>query len=257
MRFASIGSGSKGNATLVDVDDRLVMIDCGFSVRETIRRMQLLGVDPGQLDALLVTHEHSDHSSGVARLSRKYKVPVYMTHGTCSTGRFEGSHEFRLFNCEDHFSIGNLEVTAVAVPHDAIEPCQYRLSCAGKNLGLLTDLGSVTPHVVSSYRVCQALILEFNHDLDMLRSGPYPWPLKQRVASRHGHLSNREAAEGIPELDSSHLQWVVLYHLSRTNNLPALAVDSVGEALSREGSPAEICVTSQFEPSPWMEIAPR
>jgi len=251
VRFASIGSGSKGNATLVDVDDRLVMIDCGFSVRETIRRMQLLGVDPGQLDALLVTHEHSDHSSGVARLSRKYKVPVYMTHGTCSTGRFEGSHEFRLFNCEDHFSIGNLEVTAVAVPHDAIEPCQYRLSCAGKNLGLLTDLGSVTPHVVSSYRDCQALILEFNHDLDMLMQGEYPQPLKQRVGGDWGHLNNEQAASILAQVDLPGLRHLVVAHVSEKNNTRERAEQALERVLD---SLERVVWADQSEGFGWLQV---
>ena len=137
MRFASLGSGSKGNATLVQAMDTLVMVDCGFSLRETLRRLSLLGVEPQQLDAVLVTHEHSDHSSGVAALSRKYQLPVYLSHGTANAGRCDGSHELRCFNCEDAFAIGELEVKAVTVPHDAAEPCQYRLEHGGLSLGIL------------------------------------------------------------------------------------------------------------------------
>ena len=147
MQFASLGSGSKGNSTLVRAGDTLVMIDCGFSVRETVRRLARLNVEPRQLDAILVTHEHSDHSSGVAALSRKFEVPVYLTHGTFSTGRCDGSADLRCFNCEDDFTIGCLSVKAVAVPHDAAEPCQYRLGWKDYSLGILTDLGSITPHV--------------------------------------------------------------------------------------------------------------
>ena len=122
MRFASLGSGSKGNATLVAAGDPLVMIDCGFSQRETVRRLARLGVEPSRLDAILVTHEHSDHSSGVAGFSRRHEIPVYLTHGTFSTGRIDGCFETRLFNCDEQFRVGCLDILAVAVPHDAVEP---------------------------------------------------------------------------------------------------------------------------------------
>jgi len=128
VRFASLGSGSKGNATLVRAGDTLLMVDCGFSLRETVRRMERLGVRPEQLDAILVTHEHSDHCAGVAALSRRFGIPVYLSHGTAGTGRCDGSHHLRRFNAEDCFSVGCLEVRAVTVPHDAAEPCQFLLS---------------------------------------------------------------------------------------------------------------------------------
>ena len=218
MQFASLGSGSKGNATLVRAGATLVMIDCGFSLRETTRRLCRLGVEPQQLDAILVTHEHSDHSSGVAALSRKYQIPVYLTHGTSSTGRCEGCFELRCFNCEDDFTIGDLLVKAVAVPHDAVEPCQYRLTWQERTLGILTDLGSITPHVVDNYRACNSLLLEFNHDLPMLMAGSYPPHLKRRVGGDWGHLNNGQAADLLQQIDSAVLNHVVVAHISEKNN---------------------------------------
>jgi phosphoribosyl 1,2-cyclic phosphodiesterase len=218
VQFASLGSGSKGNATLVRADDTLVMIDCGFSLRETIRRMARLQVEPRQLDAILVTHEHADHSSGVAALSRKFHIPVYLTHGTFSTGRCDGSYDQRLFNCEDSFTIRSLSIKAVAVPHDAVEPCQYRLSWGEYTLGVLTDLGSITPHVIDNFRACHGLLLEFNHDLPMLLEGPYPPHLKQRVGGDWGHLNNLQAVELLRQIDCAALRHLVVAHISEKNN---------------------------------------
>jgi len=218
VQFASLGSGSKGNATLVRAGDTLVMIDCGFSLRETVQRMARLQVEPGQLDAILVTHEHSDHSSGVAALSRKFRIPVYLTHGTSKTGRCDGSHDLRRFNCEDEFDIGSLSIKAVAVPHDAAEPCQYRLSWGGYALGILTDLGSITPHVIDNFRTCHSLLLEFNHDLPMLLEGPYPPHLKQRVGGDWGHLSNIQAADLLRQINGTRLRHLVVAHISEKNN---------------------------------------
>ena len=218
MQFASLGSGSKGNSTLVRAGDTLVMIDCGFSLRETTRRLERLGVQPQQLDAILVTHEHSDHSSGVAGLSRKFEIPVYLTHGTSGTGRCDGGFEQRCFNCEDSFGVGELQVKAVAVPHDAAEPCQYRLTWQNHTLGVLTDLGSVTPHVINNFRSCHSLLLEFNHDLDMLLAGQYPPQLKRRVGGDWGHLNNDQAAALLRQIDHDDLRHLVVAHISEKNN---------------------------------------
>jgi phosphoribosyl 1,2-cyclic phosphodiesterase len=218
VQFASLGSGSKGNSTLVRAGATLVMIDCGFSLRQTIKRLQRLDVEPQQLDAILVTHEHSDHSSGVAALSAKFQIPVYLTHGTSGTGRCDGSFEQRCFNCEDSFAIGELLVKAVAVPHDAAEPCQYHLSCGDSRLGILTDLGSITPHVVENFRNCHSLLLEFNHDRAMLQEGHYPPHLKRRVGGDWGHLNNDQAAQFLRQIDSAMLKHLVVAHISEKNN---------------------------------------
>ena len=218
MWFASLGSGSKGNATLVRSADTLLMVDCGFSMRETTRRLAALDVRPEQIDAILVTHEHSDHCAGVASLSRRFQIPVYLTHGTAGTGRCDGSHSLLCFNSEDSFAIGSLQVKAVTVPHDAAEPCQYRLSSGGRSLGILTDLGSITPHVLDSYRDCHSLLLEFNHDLLMLQAGSYPPALKRRVGGDWGHLNNLQAAQLLRDLGAGRPGQLVVAHVSENNN---------------------------------------
>jgi len=251
VKFASLGSGSKGNATLVASSDTLLMIDCGFSMRETIRRLARLELDPVQLDGILVTHEHSDHSSGVAALSRKYQVPVYLTHGTYSSGRCDGAHTYHRFNCQESFLIGDIEVQPVAVPHDAREPCQYRLSHEQRSLGVLTDLGSITPHVVDSFAGCDGLVLEFNHDLQMLQAGSYPYALKRRVSGDWGHLNNHQAADLLAQLGPHDLHHLVVAHVSENNNSRKLAEQALASVL-----PAMDRVTwaEQKEGFAWLEI---
>lgn len=252
MQFASLGSGSKGNATLVRSGDTLVMIDCGFSLRDTERRMARLGAAPQQLDAILVTHEHADHSSGVAALSRKFHIPVYLTHGTFRTGRCDGSHAQRLFNCEDNFTIGDLSIKAVAVPHDAAEPCQYLLSSREYTLGILTDLGSITPHVIANFGACHSLLLEFNHDLPMLLEGPYPPHLKLRVGGDWGHLNNQQAVELLRQINCTALRHLVVAHISEKNNSRQLAQDallSVLESLDR------VTFAEQSSGFDWLSLA--
>jgi len=218
MRFASLGSGSKGNATLVRAGETLLMVDCGFSLRETKRRLARLSVQPEQLSAILVTHEHSDHCAGVASLSRNYRIPVYLTHGTARTGRCDGSHQLNCFNSEDAFTVGGVDVRAVTVPHDAAEPCQFLMSWQEQNLGILTDLGSVTPHVLECFRHCHSLLLEFNHDLSMLEAGRYPPALKRRVAGDWGHLNNLQAAQLLRQLGGAPVGHLVVAHISENNN---------------------------------------
>lgn len=227
MRFSSLGSGSKGNATLVAAGDTVLMVDCGFSLRETTRRLGHLDLEPEQLDAILVTHEHSDHSSGVAALSRRYDIPVYLTHGTAGTGRCDGSFELRHFDCEHQFVLGDITVTAVAVPHDAVEPCQYHFRANDRALGVLTDLGSITPHVIEHFSDCHGLVLEFNHDLPMLMAGAYPPPLKRRVAGDWGHLNNSQSAQLLQSLNLGQLRHLVVAHVSENNN----CAERVEEAL--------------------------
>lgn len=251
MRFASLGSGSKGNATLVQFQDTLLMIDCGFSVRETARRLARLDLSPADLSAILVTHEHSDHSSGVARLSRKYDIPVYLTHGTALTGRCDGAFDLNCFNCEDSFTIGSLAICAVAVPHDAAEPCQYRIDSGERSLGVLTDLGHVTRHVIDSYAGCHSLVVEFNHDEQMLQNGRYPPQLKRRVGGDWGHLNNRQAALLLRELDSALLNNLVVAHISENNNARELAEAALVEAT---GSAEGVVWACQNEGFGWLQV---
>ena len=218
MRFASLGSGSRGNATVFQQDDTTVLVDCGFSIRETERRLARLGLAATQLDAILVTHEHSDHCSGVGPLSRRFQIPVYMTHGTESSGRCGEVYAIHHFHSEAPFPVGRIGVMPITVPHDAREPCQFVLSSGPVRVGLLTDLGSITPLVIQHYEDCQALLLEFNHDADMLAEGPYPAALKQRIGGERGHLSNRQAAQLLTQLSGDSLRHLVIAHISAKNN---------------------------------------
>lgn len=256
MRFIILGSGSGGNALVVESGARRLMVDAGFSCREIESRLAKVGIDASRFDGLLLTHEHSDHSRGARRFASRHGVPVYATRGTLEELALEeNGHPIHPVSSGRPVAIGSFLIEPFAVPHDAREPIGVVIEDGnGSRLGLVADLGSRSRLAWGRLVELDALILEANHDLEMLRSGPYPWPLKQRVAGRHGHLSNRDAADGIPELDTSRLQWVVLYHLSRTNNLPELAREVIGEAVDRARSRAELCVTSQFGPTPWIAL---
>ena len=257
LRAAVLGSGSGGNAVVVESNGFRVLIDAGFSCKELERRMRLAGIDPASIGAVLLTHEHEDHIKGVDRFARKHRLPVYLTAGTM-LGTVLGEEVVpRTVRIESGrpFEVGPFAVEAFSIPHDAREPVGFVLQdSAGRRLGLAGDIGGRTQLAWGRLADLDCLLIETNHDLEMLRSGPYPWALKQRVAGRHGHLSNREAADGLPELLAARLRYVVLYHLSRTNNLPALAAAEVAETLAREGSAAEIVISSQFEPSSWLEV---
>jgi phosphoribosyl 1,2-cyclic phosphodiesterase len=254
MRFAFLGSGSEGNSLLVQAGDTTLMLDCGFSVSETVSRLSRLGLQAEQLDAILVTHEHSDHIGGVARLSRKFNLPVWMTHGTLLTqrGAFDDIAVTEL-NPHQCFTVGDIEVRPFLVPHDAREPVQYVLSDGMRRLGVLTDTGHITPHVVESLAGCHAMVLECNHDEEMLRNGRYPPSLKQRVGGRFGHLSNRQAAELLASLDISKLKHIVAAHLSKQNNRPELAARALSAVLSCRQE--EIRIASQSEGLGWILVA--
>lgn len=257
FRAAVLGSGSGGNAVVLESNGFRVLIDAGFSCKELERRLRLIGVEPATIRAVLLTHEHEDHVKGVDRFARKHRLPVYLTAGTMLGTVLGEEVAPRAVRIESGrpFEVGPFAVEAFSIPHDAREPVGFVFQDDhGRRLGLASDIGCRTQLAWGRLASLDGLLLETNHDLEMLRSGPYPWALKQRVASRHGHLSNREAADGLPELLSDRLRFVVLYHLSRTNNLPALAAAEVAETLCRAGSAAEIIISSQFEPSSWLAV---
>jgi phosphoribosyl 1,2-cyclic phosphodiesterase len=233
MRFASLGSGSDGNGLVVEADGTCVLIDCGFGVKDTVTRLERLGLEPSSLTAILVTHEHADHIGGVPAFAGKYDIPVWATFGTLAevSWRFEGMNRVYGFDTHDHFAIGALEVTPVAVPHDAREPVQFVIGDGARRMGVLTDLGVSTAHVEASLSGCDALVLECNHDLEMLARGDYPYSLKQRIAGRLGHLHNEAAAAILSRIDTSHLTHIVAAHLSRENNRPELARGALASAL--------------------------
>lgn len=252
MRFALLGSGSRGNATLVEVGDTLIMVDCGFPLVETEARLARLGIEPDRVTALLITHEHGDHASGIALFATRYNVPVWCTAGTrAACGKF-GLQYAQLFNPQRSFAIEALEITPITVPHDACEPTQFVFSDGGRRLGLLTDTGCITPHIRERLADCEALILECNHDREMLEQGPYPAKLKKRVGGRLGHLSNAQAAELLAELGCASLRHLVAAHLSEKNNTPQLARAALAEALDCE--PDWIQVATQDGGLGWREL---
>lgn len=231
MRIASLGSGSRGNATLIEDGDTAILVDLGFSVKEAVLRLKRLGRSPEDISAILVTHEHADHIHGVAPFARKFGTPVYMTPGTYNRDKMGLVPVMREVNSHRPFRVGGMGVEPIPVPHDAREPCQYILSANGHKVGVLTDLGHITPYVESQYACCDALLLECNHDVDMLASGPYPWPLKQRVGGIHGHLSNVQAAGLLEKVELARLQHLIICHISEKNNHPDLAVNAVREPI--------------------------
>lgn len=255
MRFASLGSGSEGNGTLISDDQDTLLLDCGFSAREAIRRMAERNVAADDLSAILVTHEHSDHVKGVARLANKAGIPVYCTWGTWSA-KLQGVLDDALLHViSPHraFNIGNLTIQPVPVPHDAREPCQFVIeSGCRKKLGILTDVGSITPYMIEMYQRCDALMLECNHDLVMLQEGPYPPSLKRRVAGHLGHLNNEQAADMLTRLDCTRLQHLVVTHISQKNNHPDLALSAIAQ--SRVCGSERIRVASQEAGFDWLTI---
>lgn len=230
IRFASLGSGSAGNALLVEHEATCLMLDCGFGLRETVIRLQRLGRQPADLAGILVTHEHGDHVGGVFRLARKFGLPIWMTHGTWGACREDDQGiDLRIIDSHRSFTLGDLEILPFPVPHDAREPVQYVFSGAGHRLGVLTDIGETTPHVCEVLSGCAGLVLEFNHDAAMLERSSYPISLKRRISGRYGHLENSAAAALLNMIDCSNLQHLVAAHLSERNNLPELVERLIGE----------------------------
>ena len=255
MRFALLGSGSEGNALVVQAGATALLMDCGFSVAETAMRLRRLGLEPERLGGIVVTHEHSDHISGVARLARQYELPVWLTHGTLREHCKPLADLGNVTEISPHepFAVGDVEVRPYIVPHDAAEPVQYVFSDGARKLGVLTDAGCATPHIEAMLGGCDALVLECNHDTEMLANGDYPYFLKQRVGGRHGHLNNMEAAALLARLDTGRLRHLVAAHLSSKNNTPELAVAALSGALGC--APEWIAVATQDQGLAWRALA--
>jgi phosphoribosyl 1,2-cyclic phosphodiesterase len=228
-----LASGSKGNAIYISDGFTAILIDAGLSAAEIIRRLKSRGLNPKDLNAILVTHEHSDHVQAVGVLSRQLKLPIYLS-GNIKKNVFMGSHvhEIRTFNSGSPFAINNLAVHPFAVSHDAADPVGFTIAQNGSRIGVATDLGIVTPNLKENLKNCHLLILEANHDPDMLISGPYPWYLKRRIQSRSGHLSNGESKRLLMQLQHQGLEHVILAHLSQTNNAPQKVLAEISGALT-------------------------
>ena len=229
-------------------------MDCGFALRDVEARLQFLGVAPGDLDGILVTHEHSDHAIGVARLARRYAITVFTTAGTARQVDFAGC-SVELINPARCFDVGGLVVQPVIVPHDARDPVQFVFRNENRKFGVLTDAGHVTQHMLDAYARCDALMVECNHDTDLLWAGRYPEMLKRRVAGPHGHLNNGQAASFIGALAGPQLQALVLAHLSQQNNSEAQAVDAIRGVLEQIGSvPSLMTVATQDRGCGWVTV---
>lgn len=235
-RFTSLGSGSSGNATLIAGPEKGILVDCGFSAKEALSRMARIGFAPENLMAIIVTHEHGDHAKGVGALSRKLDVPVYASRGTCVGSKFDRIERLTVIRSEESFQIEDFQIHPITVPHDAREPLQFVLERETCRVGVLTDLGSLSRSLPLYYDACDALLIEANHDLEMLSCGPYPLSLQRRVGGPWGHLNNQQTAQLLESLDLSRIQQLVVGHISMKNN----ALDRVKASLARavEGLPS-------------------
>ena len=256
IRLAVLGSGSAGNATCIEGGGARILLDAGFSCRQIADRLRAVGVEPHRLDALVLTHEHSDHVAGAARFSSTYKVPIVATRSTLRAAGLEasGAQAPRAIDAGVPFAIGGLRLTPFAVPHDAVETVGYLVECGASRVGYATDLGHGAESVRHHLADCDLMILEANHDVDLLRAGPYPEVVKSRVLGRHGHLDNESAAALASAAATGRTRHIILAHLSRTNNRPAMALRAARRRFEEEGRPVPaLHPAEQAAPSPWFE----
>ena len=273
MRFASLGSGSRGNALIVESAGTRILIDCGITLRNLTAGLERLDLSPDDLQAAFITHEHGDHIKGVKALARKHLLPVYMTHGTAVKSGCDELPQVMLIDSVSPINVGGLSVQPVVVPHDAREPCQFVITAKvhdskvngsqvndskidhpprEKRLGVLTDLGSYTPHVIDAYNNCDAMVLECNHDVGMLEAGSYPYSLKRRVLGDWGHLSNHQARNLLSHFDHEKIQWLVVAHISQQNNTETLALDALQDVFPYH---ERILVADQDTGFDWLQIS--
>ena len=254
LRFSPLFSGSSGNATYVGCDDANLLVDAGLSGSRVTQELERVGIDPRRLDAILVTHEHSDHIKGIGILSRKYDLPVYATEGTWremfnKIGAI-AEKNVRIFEPEQDFFIGSIDITPFSTPHDAAQPVGYVFETGGAKLAIATDLGCVRDSWLKHVMGAHAVILESNFDPGMLQTGPYPYELKKRIMGRHGHLSNDDAGEVAAELVRAGATQIILGHLSKENNYPELAMKCCELALQQAGivphQDARIVIASRY-----------
>ncbi len=256
MRFASLASGSSGNCLVAEAAGTVVLVDCGLALTETERRLARLGLEPSQVSAILITHEHSDHACGAFEFAAAHRITVYLTHGTLAALKAEGKAldgvPLVIVNGRQSFFVDGIQLVPFTVPHDAREPVQYVLSDGASKLGVLTDAGISTAHVERMLSGLDALVLECNYDRDMLWNGAYPRWLKERIGGPFGHLDNRESERLLAALDRSRLKHVIGAHLSQQNNRPALARAALARAMGCEDH--WIGIAGQDEGFGWRSI---
>jgi len=254
VKFASLGSGSKGNATIVDTEHGCLMIDCGFSIKETARRLERVGKSPQDISAILVTHEHSDHWKGVLPFASKFSIDVYATAGCYRAVNVSPSTSklLKVICSHSEFMINNVHVLPIPVPHDANEPVQYIFSYDQYRLGILTDVGNITPYIVEQYNNCSGLLVEANHDIELLQAGAYPKFLKDRVAGQWGHLNNHQTASLLSAIDQQSIQKLVIGHISESNNNSARVKQAIEDVFPRS---EKIIYANQNEGFDWVYLS--
>ena len=256
LRFASLASGSSGNCLVVDADGTRVLVDCGLNLTDCEKRLRRLGLEPGDIDGILVTHEHGDHAHGVFDFAAAHNIVVYLTYGTLGALKAEGRAiegvRTVLINGRQSEAIGGLLAIPFTVPHDAREPVQFVLSDGDRRLGVLTDIGAPTAHVAQMLSGLDALVLECNYDHDMLWNGAYPGWLKQRIAGPFGHLDNEDSARLVGRLDCSRLKHLIGAHLSQQNNSPKIVRAALARALNCEES--WVGLATQDEGFGWRDL---
>jgi len=244
MEFCSLGSGSSGNSFIVKNNQTILMIDCGFGMKETIDRLEKYQINPSEINAILLTHEHEDHIKGAFSLANKFQIPIYLSHGT-----YQMSHKkindgykikFEILNNFDSFMIDDISVSPMPVPHDAREPLQYRFDSMDKSIAIMTDLGKITKHVVQKLSRINLLVLEFNHDEKMLNDSDYPASLKKRINGQYGHLENKESLKLLSSINHPELSWVIAAHLSETNNKIELVKQMIFQIVDKHSSNVDV-----------------
>lgn len=253
MKYISIASGSKGNCNLVEKKDSCILIDAGLSGKATIDAINMHDIDTSKLKAIFITHEHSDHIKGAGIISRKFDIPIYATELTWDAmsnkiGNIKDEH-IKIIENADKVCVGDLEISSIPIKHDAADPVAYNVTDGRRLLSIITDLGVVTKKVFDFIKKSNAVVLESNHDINMLEAGPYSYELKRRIKSNFGHLSNDSAGDVGVDLVKNGVTNIMLAHLSEQNNMPILAYQSVLSILSEEGikvgADVELCVLQQ------------
>jgi len=265
VTLSMLASGSRGNCALVASTSTRILLDAGISCRETFKRLKSLGESPQSISAILITHEHSDHIYGLATLAKKLRIPVFMTAAThhawsrampVVNGQRPQIERLEKFESGHRFQIGDIEVKPFTIPHDAADPVGFTFRAEGIKVSFATDLGYIPVNVRDHLRGSDILVMESNHDLEMLRGGPYPWSVKQRVASNVGHLSNHKLADFFTGDYDNNAAFVVLAHLSEQNNHPEIARREAEKALAERGGLFQnrVLVATQSEPLPAIRL---
>lgn len=259
MIVAPLGSGSAGNSYYFESDGTRLLVDAGFGTRETKKRLEAVGADIERLDAIVLTHEHADHIHGAERISRKYGIPIHLTRGTLLASNIDESETpVRVFPNNSTFAIGELNIHACRTLHDAADPACFVIEGRdGTRIGIASDLGHADAGIIEHLSRCDGLFFEANHDLDMLRTGSYPWSLKRRIMSRFGHLSNDDSLAAVQRMIGAELKTLCMIHLSQKNNHESIVRDMAAQTIARTGAQLELVIAKQFEATGTFTIARR